>query len=656
MSYLPRLLEKLDELYKDDKAQRKEVHKFYKIFDKPISINLISMFVRPIPKKHVYYHRIGRELHLIIEKDFLKVFLQVKEILNLAGDIPHIIRGSAGSSVICYLLGITEIDPIKYNISLARFMHEGRGEGDWPDVDIDFPSNHRAEIYDRIFKRWEGKVARISNHVYYKKKSALKEAIRRNGYRKFIPKDFDLDKIFPDMEVRNNVLVEAENIKNTFRCYSLHVGAIVIWDYEVPKELYLKEFKIIGEKTGIQIKLNKDETEDMNFIKIDVLSNRGLSQLWDISKVPLINYVEDPNVYKLLGDGNNIGITYAESRGLSKLLKEINPKNLEEIGLVLALIRPAASSQKSEYIKECEFFIPESHYKDFIIYDDDAILYISDLLRIDEGNADLYRKAFAKNKKWEKIKFEKELRRKHPHKDNEEIVLIMQRLSNLEEYSFCKSHSISYAQLVYALAYQKFHNPHLFWCSTLNNCQGSTYRKWVHYREAQYSGLILTLGKPPFRIVNNKLTSETNIQKLVYKPVNDYFQHGYWINGSFLPNMYYRTNNIRKKQFDKEIKKYVYIDIQEAQFRGLIAVHRVYLPPRIHKGKTEAIPYIKDEKVKKAITFVTLGYDNGKFIDIVLWGAHKLSKSHCIEGIGIVFMGKSSWISVQKYKLSFMTD
>lgn len=654
MSYLPRLLEKLDEIHKDDLSQKKEIHKFYKIFDKPISKNLISTFVRPIPKKHTYYHRIGKELHLIIEKNFVKVFLQVKEILELAGDMPHIIRGSAGCSVICYLMGITEIDPIKYNISLARFMHENRD--DTPDVDCDFMHSRRAEIYDKIFVRWEGKVARISNHVYYKKKSALKEAIRRKGYRKFIPKDFDLDKIFPDVEVRNSVLNDAENIKGTFRCYSLHVGAIIIWDYEVPKELYLKEFKIIGDKTGTQVKLNKDETEDMNFIKIDILSNRGLSQLWDISQKPLIEYPDDPIIYNFLNEGNNnIGITYAESPGIRKLFIQFKPKCIEDIAMVLALIRPAASSQKNEFLKECEFFIPTSHHENFIIYDDDAIQYISQLLNIDEGHADLYRKAFAKNKKWEKIKFSKELRKKYPEKNDDDIKNIIEKLSHLEDYSFCKSHSISYAQLVYALAYQKYYKPHHFWCSTLNNCQGSSYRKWVHYREAKNSGLKLSLGKPPFKIINKKLFTASGISKLIYNPVSDYFLHGYWINDSFLPGMYYSQTHTTKKKYDKQMKKMINIDVIQASFRGLIAIYRIYLPPNNIKGKTDcADPDIKEKK--RSITFVTLGYDNGKYIDIVLWGSHRLNKSHCLEGNGEVMIGPSPWISVSKYKLSWMKN
>ena len=90
-------------------------------------------------------------MHLIIDKNFVEVFIQVKEILSMTTDFPHIIRGSAGCSLMCYLMNITAMDPTKLNINLTRFMHEKRE--DLPDIDIDFPAHKRNIIYERIFKR-----------------------------------------------------------------------------------------------------------------------------------------------------------------------------------------------------------------------------------------------------------------------------------------------------------------------------------------------------------------------------------------------------------------------------------------------------------------------------------------------------------------------
>lgn len=614
---IPRLLEK-----EKDQNVQKGIVDFYKVFRKKQIKHLIQRFVRVIPKSHAYYHRLGKEFRLIVNKDFVKVFLQVRDILELAGDVPHIIRGSAGCSLVCYLMGITDIDPIKYKISLARFMHDERE--DCPDVDMDFPHNVRSDIYEKIFEKWDGKVARISNHIYYKHKSALKEAIRRKGYHRFLPKDVDLDKIFPDEKDRVEVLENAQEIEGQFRGHSLHCGGIVIFDQKVPEDLYLQEFLIKQEKKGAQIKLNKDEVEDMNLIKIDILSNRGLSQLWQISQKPLIGYEHDDAVYSLLASGENIGITYAESRGMRKLFMEMKPKSIEDIACVLALIRPAAAGggQKMEFLKRCEFFTEPD--VEFVIYDDDAIKYISKLIDVDEGKADIYRKAFAKRRTVVKKEFEKILREKNPDMKDEMVSKIMTRLSQLQDYSFCKSHAISYALLVYALAYQKLHNPLQFWQSTLDNCH-SSYRKWVHHREAVKFGNL-------------------NID-IIGCPVNCYFKKGYWGGASFLPGMYFNIECIKKKGKDVNI----------AKFKGIIATYRVCNPRKDMKGATKCEDQPK-QKSKRSITFVTIGYEDGKYVDLVIWGAHSLNTVHCLEGEGEYVDCKCPWVNVTKLKYCRITN
>ena len=155
---------------------------------------------------------------------------------------------------------------------------------DIPDIDIDFPAHDRDLIFKMIYDRWKGCVARISNHVLYKQKSALKEAIRRNGYHKFIPKDFKIEDIFDNQDDIDKVFNEAEKLLGEFRNYSLHFSGIVIFDKKVPKNLCLQT---IANDEGVQIKLNKDEVEDANYIKIDILSN-----LWIIAT---LGYFKDAN-------------------------------------------------------------------------------------------------------------------------------------------------------------------------------------------------------------------------------------------------------------------------------------------------------------------------------------------------------------------------
>lgn len=600
------------------------------------SLFLAGFFIRPIPQLVKYYKRLEIEFELILEKNFSKVFIQVIEILDLAGrDIPHIIRGSSGSCLICYLLGITDIDPIKENISLARFMHIQRD--DMPDVDIDWPHHLRKNIYEKIFNHWPNRVARISNHVMYKSKSALKESIRRNGYRKFIPKNFKLEDLIDDVKKQNKIIEEASELENTFANYSLHCGGIIIFDDIVPKKYYLKEFEM-GSFHGAQIKLNKDEVEDCDLIKIDILSNRGLSQLWEITKDD--DYPEyDEKVFELFANGDNLGLTYGESRGMRKIFMMMKPKSIQDIACALALIRPAASSQKSDFLTN--YGVEDMN--DYIIYDDDAIQYIQKLLQCNESNADLWRKVFSKNKYKEKIIFKKLLKEKNPLFDDEKIDIIISQLEQLQQYSFCKSHAISYAKLLFKLAYQKVYNPHKFWTATLNNCN-SSYRKWVHFREAVNSGLKICYGKKPFTLIENKLTNGSLYQtKFINDSLNDFKEHGYWKQTEFLPGMYAHFVNEIPTKYKGRGKNKELVQISEepvdmVYFKGLVACYRPYITNK----------YLKIRSRK--ITFITIGYDNGKYLDLVLWGQYHIG--NFIEGYGIVKdNNKVPWVEVIKFKL-----
>ncbi len=609
-----------------------------KILEKDNIKMLLGILKRKIIDEEVYIKRLLKEFELISQFGFEKVFYQVHQILEIAGDIPHIIRGSAGSCLLCYLMNITDIDPVLHKIALSRFMHETRQ--DIPDIDIDFPSSKRDEIYKKIFTKWDSQVARISNHIMYKEKSAYREAIRNEGYRKFVPREYDLKDIFEDKEKIKNVKNKAEELIGSFRCYSLHCGGIVIFPTNVPDNLILREYDV--DKTGFkgtQIWMNKDQVEDADMIKIDVLSNRGLSQLLDISKRPIIDYpLDDEKVYELFERGENIGITHSESRAMMKVFKTMKPKTIKEIAIALALIRPAAAKnyQKAEFLKD---YTPYKYNSNkFIIFDDDATRYIKNLLNCSDSVADNYRRAFSKNKKAVKTQFKQKLYR--VVKDKEQRDQINERLEQLVYYSFCKSHAYSYAQLVWALAYHKVHNPMQFWLSTLNNCN-SSYRKWVHFREARKSGIKLVAGKKPFKLEGNKLVPVKLETKKYEKSIDELLNYGYWTSDSFLPNMHYKEYwaNLTKKH--TKIDKAIIEDkkIKYADFRGLIVTGRGY----------------KKDDGKGYITFVTIASNDGVYHDLVLYGYHKVSKMLCLSGYGkIKSDGYVKWIDVIKWKSEWL--
>jgi DNA polymerase III alpha subunit len=538
---------------------------------------------RDIPKTKQYRKRLYKELKLIQKNKFEKCFLHVIEILKFSKDFPHVIRGSAGSSLLCYLIGITNFDPIKENIVLSRFMHKNRQ--DMPDIDIDVPWYIHKYMFQKVYENWGDKAARISNHVMYSEKSAIRESIRDEGHRKFVPKNFNLKKIFDNNEVIDRVYKRTSDYIGTFRCYSQHCGGVVILEESIPKEYLL-------EKKSKQLKFNKDDVEKRGLIKIDILSNRGLGQLWDIEKRNIIDYdYNDKNIYDLFGRGNNIGITFGESPAMRKLFRVNKPKSIKELAEQLALVRPAASKSK-QYINS---IYPETNDVKQIMYDDDGTLQIKNLLKCSDSVAEVYRKAFSKKNEPLIREFSKKISN---HVDR---FYIIKNLRNLKWYSFCKSHAYSYAQLLYCLGYQKYYNPQKFWVSAINNCH-STYKKWVYYSEANNSGLELFIGTPPWKIVNNKMLMKEKKcdRRFITNDLKDFKKYGYWTSKKFIGDTYFIEEG------------------DTVKFRGLIALYRKYV----------------NEKSDN-VTFITIGYDFGKYIDISISDMIRVSGYDIIEGVGI---------------------
>lgn len=607
-------------------------------FQKPIGLSkppltqtakeaLEPLFIRPIPEHPKYKTQLEEEYELIDKNNFVQVFLQVRTILELikgigeesGQSIPHIIRGSAGSSLLCYLLGITHIDPILYGIQLARFMNVLRK--DIPDIDIDVPYNRREQIYERIASTWPNMVARISNYCMWSSKTALRESIKEvlKESNQSIPHALSRKHYSPEKILDSTQLKEAKRRadlkKGTLKNYSKHCGGIVIFEEEgeVPEELILNQKESI-----VQINLNKDDTEAKGFIKIDVLSNRGLAQIAQIC--PERSFTQyptrDPKTERILEKGWNLGITFGESRGMRKLFMEMKPQGVKDLAVALALIRPAAAAEgrKQEFLKKWNDarMSAENPIERPIVYDDDAICKIRRAMRCSAAEADRWRKAFAKGNARARLDFRKEMSTIGHSQDT--INMVVDDLNQLVYYSFCKSHAISYAQLVWALAYWKAHRTHEFWAAALNHCH-SEYRKWVHYREARCSGLLLTTSPPPYRVGvrdgEAALLSSHGEQKLL-KPlssVEEFRQFGFWTGETFLPT----CGMWMKSQQRLDGKK-------ECSFRGLIATCRT-----IHRDWGNC-------------TLICLGIENRRYIDLVIPEKHRsdLFRWAVLEGEGIL--------------------
>ena len=378
-----------------------------------------------------------------------------------------------------------------------------------------------------------------------------------------------------------------------------------------------------------QIHLDKDETEDAGLIKIDILSNRGLAQLVDSdpNHWSLLDYPSrDPLTEDLFARGDNIGLTFGESRGMRKLFLELRPHTMEDVAIALALIRPAAAvgGRKAAFLERWKHGAEDlgDPLRKPILFDDDAIVLIKLALDCDDAEADRWRKIFSKQNPRGRVEFRKALYAKGIPTPIQNAM--MDDLDQLALYSFCKSHAISYAQLVWALAYQKAHNPHLFWIASLNHCH-SEYRRWVHWREARCSGLQLTREKGPYTlgrrkgqpaIVSSKAKGE---QMLLFgnndsdeQNIRDAQQLGYWLGEQFLPNcgVWIEEQQTLHSYFSSR-------PTTQVRFRGLIATGRI-----IRRDGTA--------------TLLTIGIANKTYIDLVVpdKARNDLFRYAAVEGKG----------------------
>lgn len=616
-------------------------------------------FVRPLPEDSIYRNRLQEELELIEQFHFTKVFQQVYYILEICRrlNIPHIIRGSAGSSLICFLMGITHMDPIAHGLELARFMNKGRK--DLPDIDIDVPYNRREELYGEIAARWPNQVARISNHVRFTYKTALREATKKEILEQ-VPeqrelrskedrqrlcavarRNFRMEALLPEKEAQESVRQEAKEKQGQLKNYSRHCGGIVIFEEagSVPKDLTL--YEATAEEPVAQLHLNKDETEDAGLIKIDVLSNRGLAQWVEASAASpfrqLCSYPQqNSRVEAIFASGDTLGITFGESRGMRRIFMELRPRHFTEVGIALALIRPAAAvdGRKAEFLERWRFGAEKSEESPLrrpILFDDDAILLIQEALDCSAAEADRWRKVFAKDNPRGRVDFRLALQRCSGGKDTiprDTQDILVSNLEKLALYSFCRSHALSYAQLVWALAYEKAHQPHAFWCAALNHCH-SEYRKWVYYREARCAGLLLSRSPPPYRVgqrggqpalVAVRGGGEQTLLAPQH-PLQEFQELGYWCSEDFLSCCYLevepqmRLTAIWGNKGPRESS-------QEVRFCGLIANGRVL------RRDGDA-------------TFLTIGVANGRYIDCVIANQAR----HDI--LGYAFVRGSGWLKTR---------
>lgn len=457
--------------------------------------------------------RVKHELKVISKMHYEGYFLIVWDFINWARENKIMVgagRGSGAGSLICYLMGITDIDPIKYNLIFERFLNEERIS--LPDLDIDLGDRGRVIKY-LTDKYGQERVCQIINFSYITPTVAIKDVARvlkiPYALSEKISKRFAYETFEECVENNPNILDEFKNnehyekiqdllkiaakLSGRVRQASCHAGGVGIVDTKITDYMAMK----LGSKDEHIIQVDKRYVEKIGIVKFDllgvqtlnvvqqVLKEAGISE-WEIN-INNPKFEKDFESYELLSSANTNGVFQVESSGMKELLVRLKPHSLEELSALIALYRPDSMQFIEPYIHN-KFNPEDTTY----IHDDmieilgntyGCMLYQEQLLDIVRkfggrtyGGADKFRKGIGKKDKnlikEESDKLYNEIRSKgYDQKIAKEI---SDDMSTKGGYLFNKSHSISYAVLCLQTAYLKKHYPVYFYKALLDSKKDKT--------------------------------------------------------------------------------------------------------------------------------------------------------------------------------------
>jgi len=462
-----------------------------------------------IPSESAEY-RLQRELRIIEKLGFCEYFLVVWDIVRhaRARNAPVAGRGSGGSSIVAYVLGITNTCPLEHNIPFERFLHEGRE--DFPDLDVDFCWRIRDDVIDYVFRRWGSeRVAMVGMHNMFQERMALRETMKAFGYAGEEVAALE-NAALKKSSRSEQILRLARRLVGLPRNFSVHPGGVVIG--RKPIRFYVP---VQRASKGVTItQYDKDGIEAIRLVKLDLLGNRALSTIRaacdlvrdrhdeeiDIESLP----PADPPTVRLLHSGATIGCNQLESPAMRHLLRMTRPCGRRDVMKALALIRPGGASMgmKEVFVRRLRGLepVPAGHPEadgilrgtgGVMIYEDDVTMVAAVLMDEPLPVADRFRKAIQKCRNDEARRrlahaFMRRCRRNAVAPEYAKAMWL--QMAKFTSYSFCRAHAASYALLGYACGWLKVHYPLEFWCAALRNNQ-SMYHPRVYVEEAKRAGI-----------------------------------------------------------------------------------------------------------------------------------------------------------------------
>ncbi len=489
-----------------------------------------ARFGRPLPAE--IEARLEEELGVIERMGFPVYFLVVWDFIRHAREQGILVgpgRGSAAGSLVAYALGITQIDPLKYDLIFQRFLHEARVT--MPDIDIDFPDDQRDEMIRYVTEKYgEDRVAQIITFGTMAGRAAIRDVGRVLGVelplvdrvaklvpmgpkapplrqaRREIP---ELAEMEQEPQVRQ-LLDMAEQLEGTVRHASTHAAGVVISREPLMDLVPVQQAP--GDGEGIVTQYDMNWLEAFGLLKMDFL---GLSTLTVLRRtLELVRRtrgvelrleeidLEDPSIYRLLSEGDVIGLFQVESEGMRRTLVEMQPTEFRDLVAVLALYRPGPMQFIPQYIarkhgrEKVEYLHPDlkpilEETYGIIVYQEQAMRIANRMAGFSMAQADMLRRAMGKKKKeimeQQRAAFiEGAVRQGYDRALAEKVFATIEKFA---EYAFNKSHSVAYGVLTAWTAYLKANFPVEFLAANLTVAGANTDKIAKFLTEAQRKGI-----------------------------------------------------------------------------------------------------------------------------------------------------------------------
>ena len=474
-----------------------------------------------------YRSRMEYELSVILQMGYADYFLIVQDYVNYARsqDIPvGPGRGSGAGSLVAYALGITDVDPLRFDLLFERFLNPERVS--MPDIDVDFCYNRRDEVIEYVGRRYgRDHVSQIITFGTLAARAAVRDVGRALGMpygdvdvvARAVPQEPnvtlsmalklpELKKLYDGSESVRRLIDTAMTLEGMPRNVSVHAAGIVITDKKV------SDYVPLALSNGTVVtQFDMDTVAKLGLLKFDFLALRYLTILhdaelqiretdpdFDLEKLPL----DDPDTYRLIASGKTAGVFQLESGGMRQMLVNLEPERIDDIIAAIALYRPGPMDSIPTFI-ECRHHPEKVRYATpllepilrstygCVVYQEQVMSIFRQVAGYTFGHADVVRRAMSK-KKAAVLQAEREtfvrgaVERQVPAEVAEKLFSDMESFAN---YAFNKSHAAAYAILCYRTAYLKQHYPCAYFSALLTSVLGNQTKVAEYIAECTARGI-----------------------------------------------------------------------------------------------------------------------------------------------------------------------